>query len=212
MADGCVMHHKRIRHLKTCDSLQERFLTQLSLSIKDYDHLLKFSNAIESTYPINIYTAHGYTNTEYGRILIEDKSLYESLILKGVKQNKTFNEDFPYEHVGEEYYIDVARGIFDADGCISKHKSRHGTDEYEFTINGTKEIIRGVQKVLGDTSNVKLSKRNPERGNNNYTLKHGGNQITYKYMSLLYENADVYLERKYQKYLQLKELLNSRIQ
>lgn len=32
MADGCIMHTSRIRHLKTMDSMQERYYLQLSLS------------------------------------------------------------------------------------------------------------------------------------------------------------------------------------
>lgn len=204
------MHHTRIRHLKTCDSLQERFLIQLSLSVKDYDHLIKFSKALNSSYPINVYKGKGFGETEYGRILIEDKTLFDALNKHGINTNKSLCEKFPYM-IDSKYYIDVISGIFDADGCISAHKSRHGSDEYEFNINGTKELLNSIREILGDIGNNKLLQRYPERNNNNYTLKHVGNLITYKYMSMLYENTEVYLERKYKKYLQLKELLNGRM-
>ena len=204
------MHQIRIRHLKICDSLQERFLTQLSLSVKDYDHLVKFSKSLESTYPINIYKGNGFCEVEYGRILIEDKTLFNDLNKYGIETNKSLSEKFPYM-VDSKYYFDVVRGIFDADGCISVHKTRHGNDEYEFNINGTKELLNSIRGILGDDSNNKLLQRFPERNNNNYTLKHVGNLVTYKYMNMLYENANVYLERKYNKFLQLKELLNGRM-
>ena len=204
------MHYTRIRHLKTCDSLQERFFIQLSLSVKDYDHLIKFSKALNSSYPINVYKGKGFGETEYGRIRIEDKTLFDDLNKHGINTNKSLCEKFPYM-IDSKYYIDVIRGIFDADGCISVHKSRHGSDEYEFNINGTKELLNSIREILGDIGNNKLLQRHPERNNNNYTLKHVGNLITYKYMSMLYENAEVYLERKYKKYLQLKELLNGRM-
>lgn len=204
------MRHTRIRHLKTCDSLQERFLIQLSLSVKDYDHLIKFSKALNSSYPINVCKGKGFGETEYGRILIEDKTLFDDLNKHGINTNKSLCEKYPYM-IDSKYYIDVIRGIFDADGCISVHKSRHGSDEYEFNINGTKELLNSIREILGDIGNNKLLQRYPERNNNNYTLKHVGNLITYKYMSMLYENTEVYLERKYKKYLQLKELLNGRM-
>ena len=197
------MHHTRIRHLKTCDSLQERFLIQLSLSVKDYDHLIKFSKALNSSYPINVYKGKGFGETEYGRILIEDKTLFDDLNKHGINTNKSLCEKFPYM-IDSKYYIDVIRGIFDADGCISVHKSRHGSDEYEFNINGTKELLNSIREILGDIGNNKLLQRHPERNNNNYTLKHVGNLITYKYMSMLYENTEVYLERKYKNIYSLK--------
>lgn len=203
------MHHKIIRHLKTCDSLQERFLFQLSLSIQDYNHLVKFSKAINSTYPINIYKASGYSNKEYGRILIEDIDMYKSLLKYGVFPNKSLNEKFPYM-IDSKYYLDTIRGIFEADGCISVHKSRYGADKFEFNINGTKEMLTSIKEILNDTTDNKLIKRHPERKNNNYTLKHCGNQITYKYLSKIYGNAEIYLDRKYKKFLQLKNLINGR--
>ena len=203
------MHHQRIRHLKTCDSLQERFLFQLCLSIQDYNHLVKLSKAIDSTYPINIYETNGYSKNKYGRILIEDRGMYKSLLKHGVSPNKSLNEKFPYM-VNSKYYIDIVRGIFDADGCISVHKSKHGTDEYEFNINGTKEILTSIKEILNDNTNNKLLKRYPNRNNNNYTLKHCGNQITYKYLNMIYDNAEIYLDRKYDKFLQLKNLINGR--
>lgn len=202
------MHHIRIRHLKTCDSLQERFLTQLSLAVQDYNHLVKFSNAIQSSYPVNTYTSKGYSNCKYGRILIEDKHLFDTLVGYGIIPNKSLHEKFPYM-INEKYYIDVVRGIFDADGCISSHKNRHGLEEYEFTINGTKEMLESIMEVLNDNSGIKLMQRYPERKNNNYTLKHGGNQVAYKYMNKIYNNAVVYLDRKYEKYLQLKNYISN---
>jgi hypothetical protein len=180
------------------------------LSIVDYEHLVKFSKALDSTYPIKIYKTNGFCETEYGRILIEDKTLFDDLGKYGIVPNKSLNEKFPYM-INTKYYIDVIRGIFDADGCISVHKSRRGNDEFEFNINGTKEILDSIREILGDVSNNKLLQRHPERDNNNYTLRHCGNLITYKYMSMLYENAEIYLERKYNKFLQLKELLNGRM-
>lgn len=211
LADGCVMHHRILRHLKTCDSYQDRYLTQLSLSIKDYDHLIKFSNSLNSTYPINIYkTSTGHSNKEYGRILIEDKKMFDDLNKYGVIQNKSLKEKFPYM-VKEKYYVDIVRGIFDADGCLSSYLTRHNTKEYEFNINGTKEMLYSIKEILGDTSNNVLMKRHKERNNNNYTLKHGGNQITFKYMNILYKNANIYLNRKYKKYLELKQLIDGRV-
>lgn len=207
LADGCVMHTTRIRKLKTCESKQDRYLTQLSLSIKDYDHLEKLNHALESTYPINVYATN--SKHDYGRILIEDKDMFDDLIHNGLEERKTLNEKFPY-HIKKKYHMDILRGIFDADGCISKHKTKYGTDEYEITLTATKEIIYAFMDILGIDKNIKLHQRRPDPNKNNYTLKKTGNLQCYKYLTKLYENSNIYLTRKYKKYLQLKEFVEGR--
>ena len=41
-------------------------------------------------------------------------------------------------------------------------------------------------------------------------MKFGGNLQTYRVMNLLYRNANIYLDRKYEKYLELCNYINSR--
>lgn len=203
------MHHVRERHLKTCTSIQERFLTQLSLSSVDYNHLVKFEQAIESNYPINVYRVSDNYQGEhsYGRVLIEDKKLFDDLGKYGVVPNKTFIKTFPYM-VPKQYYLDVIRGIFDADGCLSYHLTKHGAEAWEFNIVGTKELLESIADILQIP--CKLTKRYPERDNNNYTLRGSGVENTYKIMEKLYGEAPVYLDRKYERYLHLKTYLNGR--
>ena len=57
-----------------------------------------------------------------------------------------------------------------------------------------------------DKENLVLSKRHKDKENNNYTLTIGGNKQVLKLLSLLYENASVYLNRKYEKYLKMLEI------
>ena len=41
-------------------------------------------------------------------------------------------------------------------------------------------------------------------------FKFGGNQLVYRVLSHLYDNSNIYLDRKYEKYLELKQLIISR--
>ena len=63
------------------------------------------------------------------------------------------------------------------------------------------------EKLELNVTDKTLKQRYPERGKNNYTIKYCGNQQTFRVMSLLYDGAEVYLDRKYKKYLELNKYL-----
>lgn len=211
MADGCICRQERIRHLKTMDSLQIRQYLQISISCKDYNHLVKFSKSLNSTYPIHIYTSTGFhTETNYCRIIIEDNKIVNDLINQGIDYRKSLCKKYP-NNLSSEFDFAFIRGVFDGDGCLSSSLSRHGSPEYMFNLSGTKELLTSIAKKLELIITDKtLKQRFPERNVNNYTMKFGGNLQTYRVMNLLYRNANIYLDRKYEKYLELCNYINSR--
>lgn len=213
MADGCLLHSERIRHLKTQDSLQIRDYLQISLSSVDRKHLEKFSDSLCSTYPINDYFVgkSGYKpGSPYSRIIIEDKIICEDLKTNGVFPKKQLKEKYP-TNLDSQYDLAFIRGFFDGDGCLSCHKNKHGNPEYEFSFTGTKEILISIANILGLTITDKtLKQRHPERNLNNYTMKFCGTLQTLKVMNMLYDNASIYLDRKYNKYVELVNYINGR--
>ena len=211
MADGYVSHIERIRHLKTQDSLQERFITGLSTSSNDIEHLYKYKEALNSTHPVKGYKSSGYeTDALCCRVLIEDKSLYDSLVKHGMVPHKSLIIKYP--EIDSKYDMDFIRGFFDGNGCISSHMSRHGSPEYEFTITSTKEMLETIcEKLSLEVSDKRIKQRFPERNVNNYTVKYGGNQQVYSVLYRLYNGADIYLDRKYKKYIELEEYINGRL-
>ena len=69
--------------------------------------------------------------------------------------------------------------------------------KYFMTFVGTTDFLDGVCTYLGDkTKYIKNTECN-------YQLKFGGNAKIKKLMSKLYDDANVYLDRKYEKYVAL---------
>ena len=66
--------------------------------------------------------------------------------------------------------------------------------------------MRGFKKFLG--LNLKTAPRWKDRDINNTQLNIGGNRQVVKLLDLIYENANIYLDRKYEKYLEIKRLYN----
>ena len=65
------------------------------------------------------------------------------------------------------------------------------------------DIIQSIQHVLN--TNVKLEQRYPDRNTDNWSLTIGGNKQVERILDLLYGNANVFLDRKYNRYIELKQ-------
>jgi hypothetical protein len=172
----------------------------IALSTKDINHLETFKKHIKSTYPICIYEykiksfGHGM---KYCRLLMSSDKLFDNLVAKGVFEKKTLILKFPDESiVPKELQNHFMRGYFDGDGSFKKRNDGF----YAFSLCGTKEFLLKCQEILG--KQTKLEKRHKDE-KNNYSFSIGGRRQAKKAGAYLYNNATVYLERKYTRYKEM---------
>ena len=212
MADGCIMHSRRLRKLKTCNSWQDRYLTQLSLAICDYEHLEKFKKAIQSNHPINTYNVgKGFKpEAKYVRLIIEDEHLFKSLENLGLVQRKSNKVTYPDpSNLPEKFDKDFIRGFYDGNGMISCSFIRT-CFSYEIGFCSTYEMLQSIfQRIPASKKNFNPVKRWSDREANNWAIKYGGNLQTSTILDWLYQYSTeaTMLKRKYNKYLELKELI-----
>ena len=185
----------------------------IAISEKDREHLEKFKKAIQYTGNIKIYSPslgeNSYNGTKnYCRILITSPTMAEDLIKKGCFVDKTNSLYYPDETIlPKELECHFIRGLIDGDGSliITNLFKENVHKEFEFSFTGTKSMCQGILRFLGK-ENLALCKRHKNRDNDNYSLSIGGNKQVLKIVSSLYENASVYLDRKYEKYLKMLEI------
>ena len=177
----------------------------ISLSKEDINHLEKFKNDVEFTGPIHNYKGKGFIETDYVRIVIRSKQMKQNLISLGVYENKTDILKFPtLNQVPKELIYHFIRGYIDGDGSITYgHIQKNGNKNYSIKITGTLDIIQSIQHALN--TNVKLEQRYPDRNTDNWSLTIGGNKQVERILDLLYGNANVFLDRKYNRYIELKQ-------
>ena len=189
----------------------------LSLIDSDIKHLEKLKKDIETNAAINIYQCKGNSynlNSKYCRIMITSEKLVSSLIDKGCVEHKSNIIKFPTEeqvpYLLLKHYI---RGYFDGNGSVTivkpnKDKNRN-TTSYKIRFTSTDDMLNGIQNYLLNEGIIKrlypLSKRKQEHIVSNFEF--GGNLQSYKFLKWLYEDAEVYLDRKYERYLSLKEYI-----
>lgn len=173
----------------------------ITLNSKDENHIKKFKNDINATNPIKRYIGSGYNpNGEFSKILITSQKLVDDLKTKGVIENKTKIITFPTEDiVPKELIPHFIRGYLDGDGCICFNK--YVSNKCQINFTGTYEFLYGI--------NLFFQKNNVITSHNGaYELKYSGTNEAFRILNILYENATIFLDRKY---IKVKDFVNNMV-
>lgn len=171
---------------------------RINLNERDKAHLEKFKKAIQADYPIKKIPGSGYgTGTILASLEINSVKIINDLKKFQITENKSNTLKPP--NIQEKFYKDWIRGYLDGDGSVSILKNGN----FQLSFTGTKEVLDFIQNFLTKQLNRKYCQRYPERDNNNYSINFGGTHSIIKYLNQIYENCSIYLERKYQKVLEI---------
>lgn len=169
---------------------------KIGLQPQDYKHLDKIAD---------IFKGKRYFSQGKEFVSITNASLCEDLINKGVYPNKTYRDDYNYtfDSLSEELKSHFLRGLFDGDGTICFDKRRNSL---MLGFIATKQFSNQIQDFLSKTLEV-----------TNVKIRHFEHYSSFQYQSkkditkileYLYKDTDLYLERKYNLYLENKDKLN----
>lgn len=188
-ADGCIYQYKE-------ENKQD--ILSIALAIKDIEHLRKFQQALQTNKPISI-GKHG-KNKQYQHASLQVSSNKISVDLQrvGITPRKTYNVKWPT--IPENLLPAYIRGYFDGDGTISTdiapttlHKTYINLAGYETNMKNFQEYLstKGIQSTIYCT--------NKSTEHENFcSLLFTNKKNKQKFLSLIYNNASVYLERKYE--------------
>ena len=88
--------------------------------------------------------------------------------------------------------------VFDGDGCIAQRK---GTDTYLVDFTGTEEVCNSIIDIIPDNIDyIYRYKRHPNRINNIVSFRIGAHHNVNEFLTYIYKDAKIYLDRKYNKY------------
>lgn len=181
MADGCV-------NIKA---------NRLQLGLAETEPLEKFKKAIKSNQEIKTYTRKdGHISYRFD---ITSKKMCNDLIKHGCIPNKTHILKFP--DIKSELIHHLIRGYFDGDGCIYFRKPKGNYVSPVISIVGNINFLEGLRKNLKmDEYKMALKIRHPERNNNIRYFVLSGKKACKKFFKIVYNDATVYLKRKYLKF------------
>lgn len=172
---------------------------EVRLSLKDLNHLEKFKKFLNLTTEIRTGICNNYG---YCHLSVRNKHLWEVLNSYGCTPCKSLTLKFPklelFKHKTD--ILHFIRGYVDGDGCLSTYLNATKTSiNTSVSIVGTHEFLTKIKNIFGGKHGTIISKSSKNYINSAYQLVYGG-AIARKFARYLYENAKIYLDRKYKKY------------
>lgn len=195
-ADGYIANLEKQKNQKKL-----KYAFELSLSSKDIDHLHKFNKFMEYNEDNVKIGKSKIGDKEYQRCRwhVGNKHLWTTLNSLGCTPNKSLTLKFPNISVfkDEKLVIPFIRGYFDGDGCVSIYSNHDNPDKLKLAVSllGTKEMLTPIKNLFFDNKLIKKSK-----GNDITLIYSLSGQKAYTFLNIIYSNATIYLNRKYQKF------------
>lgn len=165
---------------------------ELSLGLKDINHLEKFSQFMK-------YNGAIKQDFYRCRFSLRNKHLWNTLNNYGCTPKKSLTLKFPNKGIfkSKDLIKHFMRGYFDGDGCITYQKDTNSVngvcsvlgaseflDEFENILNFQKSITRCKDKRLtGNTTSLSFKRTE-----------------SIQLMHYLYDNSSIYLDRKFKLY------------
>lgn len=185
IADGCI------------------YKNRLKISIKsiDIDVLEKFKRFIDGNFSINLQTQIStYGMLQTSTIEISSGSIVEALARLGVSERKTETATLP--NIRPDLIRHMIRGYMDGDGSFTKYLNRGVHIKYGMNFCGSPETLEFLRNHLRTIhgSEGSLSKRRKDSESRVLQLCYSGGLTVKKYLHYLYNDANVFLDRKMQKF------------
>ncbi|MBE3093691.1 MAG: hypothetical protein IMZ52_01580 [Actinobacteria bacterium] len=176
----------------------------LQLQSRDLNHIYKYKKFLE-TDKVIYSTRHncgikGYNKQYDGYMLrITSDKIAKRLIHCGIIPQKSGKEKLI--NINKIYERDYFRGYVDGDGCIIYGKT-YANNCVE--LYGSYDICKQFKDfVINHGMNTKADVHKRNYSDILYVIRISGNHNVYKLLNLLYKDTSVYLDRKYNKAMQI---------
>lgn len=192
-ADGNISKSEYVRKDGTLKKGNYRF--EVSLKSEDIEHLKKLAKALNVDKSILISKTNN-TRHDRCRLYFNNEHLWKTLNSYGCTPNKSLTLKFPDINIfsNKELIRHFIRGYIDGDGCLGYLDKEH--KNMGLSILGTEHFLTNLQNYLPLEKANKLYKR---KGLNVYSLAYNRSR-GYYITKYLYENCNIYLDRKFERY------------
>ena len=188
-----------------CNHLSHNSIT-LSLQESDLSILKSIKKELNYEGPIRFVEKNkkNFRHKNQYVLCINDEYMSKQLERLGMVNAKSLKLLWP-TFLPKDLISHFVRGYFDGDGCVWYDKKRN---KCETQICGTRNFCENLSIILSNMS-CKNSIKHPKQCNENtVVLQTKGNKSSYQILSWIYQDSDLKLDRKYQKYLEFCKSLN----
>ena len=196
-ADGCNKMDKGTISIGLQESDRD-LLETIRLEIGSEKPLRFIDNSNKHTF--------GYTYENMYELQMFSKHMCEQLANKGIVPNKSLIIGFP-EWLNESLIPHYIRGVFDGDGCISRPSKGNTAIA---SITATDSFCKALRDLCIDKLDITPSIYDA-RCHNGITrcISFGGKGKSKIFLDWIYQDAEIYLQRKYDRYCEYYNINNS---
>lgn len=173
---------------------------QMTVAHKDEDIIKKFQKSLDTNHPYT--TIKKDENKIYHTLSVSSDKMANDLSKYNIKPRKTYSDNWPT--LLEEHFIPAyIRGYFDGDGSISSNIKLNNLYQVNVCISGFGHNLQHFVDYLASKNiNSRLAKDNrkyntKEKDDFFCSLCFSNKKEKANFLHLIYDNASIYLERKY---------------
>ncbi|MCI7633035.1 MAG: hypothetical protein MSS80_03220 [Mollicutes bacterium] len=133
-------------------------------------------------------------------LMLKSKHMHEALCSLGVVPQKSRIITYPY-FIKEDLQRHFIRGALDGDGCIHGTNLSNEKEIRAVDICGTYDFCIGLKKIIESNLNIHCSIILSNKNSFVYKMVVSGRNQSIIFLDWLYNNAELYLYRKYETYL-----------
>ena len=185
----------------------------ISLQEEDVEILELIRNMVDSSKPLEYLdysNKHdfGYNYKNQYRLLLFSKHMCSTLQQIGMVANKSLKLEFP--NIDESLYSHFIRGYFDGDGSLVQQIKNDNNHPVLVTITSTKKFCNTINKIIKENLNIKgcITDASCKNGITK-VLSISGRNVCKTFLDWIYKDANLYLKRKYKRYLDYYNINNS---
>ena len=186
MSDGCLKYEGRNKNRLA-----------IRIGLNDYDMIER----------LHSYMCVGnkiYRQEKQYSIKYRNEDSIQFLIDNGLTQRKSLTIQFPTLPI--DVLPSFIRGYFDGDGSVILSYNKYNVYGQVSFTSGSKDFLLGLQKTLSDCFDIKSFLYNGGHKNTKtMSLRLTKRSEVNKLFDIMYANADLYLDRKYQKFIELNK-------
>lgn len=195
---------------------EKRNSLQIGLAEKDKNHLEKFKKDLNSTHPIftrhrkhngNLKSFTPTTGCYFSHITLISPKMTRDLVRLGMCSRKTFTMKTP--QIDINMMIHYWRGLFDGDGyCyVGQHiNAKEQISKYLEIGISCNEYVADEFLVFLESCDI-VGKKIKDK--TIFSVRMTGNNA-FKFLTLIYNNSNVLLDRKYRKYIEYSDYLSTK--
>ncbi len=182
----------------------------MSLQEEDRDILEKIRIELKSDKPLEFLdysNKHdfGYSYKNQYRLLFFSSHMCATLKSIGMVPNKSLVLKFP--DIPEHLFSHFIRGYYDGDGSIYRHIKTENNKPITITITSTNDFCQSIKEICENTLDLHPSIYDASCHNGvTKVLTFSGRNICKKFLDWLYADADLFLQRKYDRYVEYYDL------